>query len=59
MLERSDGQPGYFEAYRESHEKRRRHDGWCCFVVYRPHGRSGCTLINDEMTRASTLALLR
>ncbi|WP_137289037.1 hypothetical protein [Natronorubrum halophilum] len=59
MLEHSDGQPGNFKVYRAYHEKLRRADGWYCFVVYRPHGRSGCTVVKDKMVRASDLPLLR
>jgi len=44
---------------RKYHEKLRRHDGWYCFVVYRAHGRSGCTILRDKMVRSSDLPLLR
>ena len=59
MIEHSNGQPGNFKVYREYHEKLRRADGWYCFVVYRPHGRSGCTIVNDKMMKSSSLPLLR
>ncbi|MCL9812589.1 hypothetical protein [Natranaeroarchaeum aerophilus] len=59
MREHSDGQPGNFKVYRKYHEKLRRHDGWYCFVVYRPHGRSGLTVLDDRMVRAGDLPLLR
>ncbi|TYT63134.1 hypothetical protein FYC77_05110 [Natrialba swarupiae] len=59
MLEHSNGQPGTVKIYREYHEKLRRHDGWYCFVVYRPHGCSGLTVVRDKMTRACDLPLLR
>jgi hypothetical protein len=59
MLEHSDGQPGNFKVYRKYHEKLRRANGWYCFVVYRPHGRSGCTVVRDKMVRSSDLPLLR
>jgi len=59
MHEHADGQPGNWKVYREYHEKLRRHDGWYCFVVYRPHGRSGCTVLRDKMVRSSDLPLLR
>ncbi|WP_247729488.1 hypothetical protein [Halovivax limisalsi] len=59
MLEHSDGQPGNFKVYRAYHRKLRRHDGWYCFVVYRPHGRTGCTIVNDRMVRAANLPTLR
>ncbi len=52
MLKHSDGQPGNFKVYREYHEKLRRADGWYCFVVYRPHRRSGCTSVKDKMARS-------
>ncbi|MCU4741147.1 hypothetical protein [Natronoglomus mannanivorans] len=59
MVEHADGQPGNFKIYREYHDRLRRADGWYCFVVYRPHGRSGCTVLEDKMVRASRLPLLR
>lgn len=59
MIEHSDGQPGNFTVYKTYHDKLRRADGWYCFVVYRPHGRSGCTIVTDKMCKASNLALLR
>ncbi|QLK27406.1 hypothetical protein HYG81_07345 [Natrinema zhouii] len=59
MHEHSDGQPDNWKVYRESLEKLRRHDGWYCFVVYRPHGRSGCTILCDKMVRSSDLQPLR
>jgi len=59
MHEHADGQPGNWKVYREYHEKLRRHDGWYCFVVYRAHGRSGCTILRDKMVRSSDLPLLR
>ncbi len=59
MIEHSNGQPGNFKVYREYHETLRRADGWYCFVVYRPHGRSGCTILKDKMVRSSDLPLLR
>jgi len=59
MHEHADGQPGNWKVYREYHEKLRRHDGWYCFVVYRPHGRSGLTILQDKMVRSSDLPLLR
>jgi hypothetical protein len=57
VLEHSDGQPGNFKVYRKHHEKLRRADGWYCFVVYRPHGRSGCRIVKDGMCKASSLAI--
>ena len=59
MIEHSNGQRGYFKVYRKYHETLRRGDGWYCFVVYRPLGRSGCTIVNDNMVRSSDLPLLR
>ncbi|WP_255193019.1 hypothetical protein [Natronobeatus ordinarius] len=59
MLEHADGQPGNFKIYRKYHEKLRRHGGWYCFVIYRPHGRSGCTILKHRMCKASNLPLLR
>ncbi|WP_235920793.1 hypothetical protein [Natronorubrum halalkaliphilum] len=59
MLEHTDGQPGNFTVYSEYHEKLRRADGWYCFVVYGPHGRSGCTIVKDNMVRSSDLPLFR
>ena len=59
MLEHSDGQPGNFKIYRDYHDKLRRADGWYCFVVYRPHGRSGCTIVKDKMVKSTNLPLLR
>ncbi|RKD95500.1 hypothetical protein [Halopiger aswanensis] len=59
MLEHSNGQPGNFKIYREYHKKLRRHEGWYCFAVYRPHGRSGLTIVRDKMVRACDLPLLR
>ncbi|OVE84725.1 hypothetical protein [Natronolimnobius baerhuensis] len=59
MLEHSNGQPGNFKVYRAYHDKLRRNDGWYCFVVYRPHGRSGLTVVKDKMVRACDLPLLR
>ncbi|WP_226006607.1 hypothetical protein [Natrinema salinisoli] len=59
MLKHSDGQPGNFKVYRTYHDKLRSHNGWYCFVVYRPHGRSGCTILKDKMCKASSLPLLR
>nr|WP_152421139.1 hypothetical protein [Natronolimnohabitans innermongolicus] len=59
VLEHSDGQPGNLKIYREYHEKLRRANGWDCFVVYRPRGRSGCTVVQDKMGRSSDLPLLR
>ncbi len=59
MHEHSDGQPGNWKIYREYHEELCRHNGWYCFVVYRPHGRSGCTVLRDKMVRSSDLPLLR
>ncbi|ELY90877.1 hypothetical protein [Natrialba taiwanensis] len=58
MLEHSDGQPGNFKVYKAYHDTLRRHNGWYCFVVYRPHGRSGCTIVKDKMCKASNLPLL-
>jgi len=57
-IEHSDGQPGNFKLYRAYHEKLRRHDGWYCFVVYRPT-RSGLTVVNDRMRKAADLPTLR
>ncbi|ELY89088.1 hypothetical protein C483_14095 [Natrialba hulunbeirensis JCM 10989] len=48
-----------WKVYREYHEKLRRHDGWYCFVVYRPHGRPGLTILQDKMVRSCNLPLLR
>lgn len=59
MLEHADGQPGTFKIYRRYHEKLRRVDGWYCFVVYRPHGCSGLTIIKDRMMKSANLPLLR
>ncbi|WP_353617819.1 hypothetical protein [Natranaeroarchaeum aerophilus] len=59
MVKHSDGQPGNFKIYQKYHEKLRRHDGWYCFVVYRPHGRSGCTVLDDKMVRVGDLQLIR
>ncbi|ELZ09403.1 hypothetical protein C479_11305 [Halovivax asiaticus JCM 14624] len=59
MLEHADGQPGNFKVYHAYHRKLRRHNGWYCFVVYRPHGRSGCTIVKDKMVKAANLPLLR
>ncbi|AXR82311.1 hypothetical protein [Natrarchaeobaculum sulfurireducens] len=59
MLEHSDGQPGNFKIYRAYHDRLRRADGWYCFVVYRPHGCSGCTIVKDKMVKAMNLPLLR
>ena len=59
MHEHSDGQPGNWKVYREYHERLRRHDGWYCFVVSRPHGRSGCTILRDKTVRSSEFPLLR
>jgi len=59
MVERADGQPGNFKIYRQYHDRLRRADGWYCFVVYRPHGRSGCTVLDDKMVRAGDLPLIR
>ncbi|RQG91858.1 hypothetical protein [Natrarchaeobius chitinivorans] len=59
MLEHSDGQPGNFKIYRAYHDRLRQADGWYCFVVYRPHGRSGCTIVKDKMVKASNLPLLQ
>ncbi|AGN01895.1 hypothetical protein L593_09750 [Salinarchaeum sp. Harcht-Bsk1] len=53
-IEHSDGQPGNFKLYRAYHEKLRRHDGWYCFVVYRPT-RSGLTVITDRVQQAADL----
>ncbi|MCU4973950.1 hypothetical protein OB955_14545 [Halobacteria archaeon AArc-m2/3/4] len=58
MVEHADGQPGNFKIYREYHDRLRWADGWYCFV-YRPHGRSGCTVLKDRMVKASNLPLLR
>ena len=59
MIEHSDGRPGTFKVYRRYHERLRRADGWYCFIVYRAHGRSGCTILRDRMMKASTLPMLR
>ncbi|WP_317175996.1 hypothetical protein [Halomontanus rarus] len=59
MIEHADGQPGNFKIYRQYHDHLRRVDGWYCFVVYRPHGRSGCTVLQDKLVRVSQLPLLR
>ncbi|SNZ12103.1 hypothetical protein SAMN06269185_1497 [Natronoarchaeum philippinense] len=59
MVEHADGQPGNFKIYRKYHDRLRRADGWYCFVVYRPHGRSGCTVLDDKMVRACDLPLVR
>ncbi len=59
MLEQADGQPGNFKVYKAYHDKLRRADGWCCFVGYRPHGHSGCTVVTDKMVRAGDLPLFR
>ncbi len=59
MPEHADEQPGNWKMCREYHEKRRRHDGWYCFIVYRVHGRSGCTILRDQMVRSSDEPLLR
>ena len=59
MHEHADGQPGNWKIYRKYHEKPRRYDGWYCFVVYRPRGRSGLTILQDKMVRSSDLPLLR
>jgi len=59
MVKHSDGQPGNFKVYRAYHDRLKRANGWYCFVVYRPHGRSGCTIVKDRMCKASSLPLLR
>lgn len=59
MIEHANGQPGNFKVYRAYHEKLRQADGWYCFVVYKPHGRSGLTVLKDKMVRSSDLPLLR
>nr|WP_256394220.1 hypothetical protein [Natronoarchaeum rubrum] len=59
MVEHADGQPGNFKIYRQYHDRLRRADGWYCFVVYRPHGRSGCTVLEDKMVRAGDLPLVQ
>ncbi|SNZ06451.1 hypothetical protein SAMN06269185_1175 [Natronoarchaeum philippinense] len=59
MVEHADGQPGNFKIYRKYHDRLRRADGWYCFVVYRPHGRSGCTVLDDKMVRAGDLPLIQ
>ena len=59
MHEHADGQPGNWKVYRKHHEKPRRYDGWYCFVVYRPRGRLGLTILQDKMVRSSDLPLLR
>lgn len=59
MHEHADGKPGNWKAYREYHEKPRRYDGWSCFVVFRPHERSGYTILRDKRVRASDVSLLR
>ncbi|WP_207589013.1 hypothetical protein [Halomontanus rarus] len=59
MVEHANGQPRNFKIDRQYHDRLRRADGWYCFVVYRPHGRSGCTVLQDKLVRASSLPLLR
>ena len=59
MREHADGQPGNFKIYRRYHEKLRRAKGWYCFVAYRPHGRSGLTILREKMVRACDLPLLQ
>ncbi len=55
----SDGQPGNFKIYKAYHDRLRRVGGWYCFVVYWSHGRSGLTIVKDQMCKASSLLLLR
>ncbi len=59
MVEHANGQPKNFKIYRKYHDRLRRADGWYCFVVYRPYGRSVCTVLQDKLVRASSLPLLR
>ena len=59
MIEHSDAQLGTFTVYRRYHERLRRAVSWCCFVDYRPHGLSGCTIIKNRMMKASSLPMLR
>lgn len=59
MHEHADGQPGNWKVYRKYHEKLRRHNGWYCFVIYKPHDRSELTILQDKMVRSANLPLLR
>ena len=54
MASRSSGQPGKFRVFEEYHRILERHEGWYCFVVYRPRGQ-GVQIVESKMVRARDL----
>ena len=57
MAEHADGNPGTFKVYEKYHRKLRRHDGWYCFGVYRPHGK-GIRILKRTKVHSSQLPRL-
>jgi len=58
MVEHADGQPGNQDLSAVSRSPSAGGRLYC-FVDYRPHGCSGCTVLDDKMVHASDLPLLR